>query len=330
MCLTLSLISYLGHFDDFGSKHEIPKNGPIHDEVDESFFKNVNYYSIYNSRPFLELESNELSLSSNDGVVIGFYPKGIIYRYDKAGTQLEPIYFQSKNSRALTKSKDVYLTDEVEIKMTDTNLHADKVSILKDGELINANQHVKTLNTSSKNNDQILVNANSAIYRPREQYFEYRENVEGIIKRKRLYEESLSFKSDLMTVEGSKSLASMTGNVSFKKDNLEASANRGEVFLENYNKRLKYYALYDDVRLQERLLHTGKPLLRKAFAEKLEGLISDKKIILTGLPKVFQEKDTIKGNRIIIRENVETVEVDDANTNITLKKEQEENSDNNL
>ena len=324
------MISYLGHFDDFGSKHEIPKSGPVHDEVDESFFKNVNYYSIDHSLPFIELESNELSLSSNDGVVIGFNPKGIIYRYDKSGTELEPIYFQSKNSRALTKTKDIYLTDEVEIKMTDTNLLADKVSILKDGELLNANDHVKTLNTSGKNNDQILVNADSAVYRPQEQYFEYRNHVDGVIKRKRLYEESLSFKTDLLTVEGIKSLATMTGNVSFKKDNLDASANRGDVFLENYNKRLKYYALYDDVKLQERLLHAGKPLLRKAFSEKLEGFISDKKIILTGLPKVFQEKDTIKGNRIIIRENVETVEVDDANTNITLKKEQEENSDSNL
>jgi lipopolysaccharide export system protein LptA len=65
-------------------------------------------------------------------------------------------------------------------------------------------------------------------------------------------------------------------------------------------------------------------MVRKAFAEKLEGLISEKKIILTGLPKVFQQKDVIKGNRITIRENIETVEVDDANTNITLEREKDE------
>ena len=45
-------------------------------------------------------------------------------------------------------------------------------------------------------------------------------------------------------------------------------------------------------------------------------------MILTGLPKVFQEKDVIKGNRITIRENIETVEVDDAITNITLEREE--------
>jgi lipopolysaccharide export system protein LptA len=114
----------------------------------------------------------------------------------------------------------------------------------------------------------------------------------------------------------------MKGNVSFKKENLEAFANRGEVFLENYNKKLKYYALYDDVKLQENLVSNGKPMARKAFAEKLEGQMAEKKIILTGLPKVFQERDVIKGNRIIIRENVETVEVDDANTNIIINKDE--------
>jgi lipopolysaccharide export system protein LptA len=115
----------------------------------------------------------------------------------------------------------------------------------------------------------------------------------------------------------------MKGAVTFKKGNLEASSNLGSLFLENYNKKLKYYSLSDDVRLQESLLLEGRPMKRKAFSEKLEGIISEKKVILTGLPKVFQGKDVIKGNRIIIRENIETVEVDDANTSLTLEREKE-------
>ena len=313
----------MGHFDDFGNKDAIPSGGPKHDQVEESFFKDVTYYSVENSKPFLQLESNELSLSTGDGVVISFNPNGAVYRYDKNDKELEPIFFQSKNSKALLKTKEIYLDDQVEIKMSNTNLTANKVSILEHGELLNAYSNVKTLSIMAKTNDQILVNADVAVYRPKSQLIEYRQNVDGTIKRKRQYEENISFKADLLTMDAPKSLASMQGNVSFKKENLEAEASRGEVFLENYNKRLKYYALYDDVRLQERLLNNGKPLVRKAFAEKLEGLMSDKKIILTGLPKVFQEHDVIKGNRIIIRENVETVEVDDANTNITLEKNKE-------
>lgn len=326
-CVALSSFSYMGHFDEFGSEQAIPKKGPQNDTADESFFKGVNYFSVKNARPFLQIDSVELSLSSNDGVVIGFDPSGVIYRYDKAYKELEPIYFQSKNSRALLSKKEIFLDKEVEIKMNNTNLRAEKVSVLSQGEILYAYNDVKTLSTIEKTNDQIIVNSSSAIYRPKEQFFEYRDKVNGIIKRKKSYEESIIFETDLLALNVPHSLAEMKGNVHFKKGNLDAYANRGEVFLENYNKRLKYYALYDDVRLQEKLVNPKDkdvPLLRKAFSEKLEGLISDKKIILTGLPKVFQESDVIKGNRIIIRENVETVEVDDANTNITLDKEDNE------
>lgn len=133
----------------------------------------------------------------------------------------------------------------------------------------------------------------------------------------------MSFTTDLMTLSAPKSEVEMKGNVTFKKGNLDASSNQGTLFLENYNKKLKYYSLSDDVKLQETLSLNGKPVMRKAFAEKLEGIISEKKVILTGLPKVFQEKDVIKGNRITIRENIETVEIDDANTNITLERDKE-------
>lgn len=332
ICLGLSAFSYMGHFDEFGSEHAIPQKGPERASVDESFFKGVNYYSVEKTRPFLELDSVELSISSTNGVVIGFDPKGVIYRYDKDFNELEPIHFQSKNSKAYLEKKEIFLDKEVEIKMNNTNLTAAKVSVLSQGEILYAYNDVKTLSTDLKTNDQIMVNSDTAIYRPKAQFFEYRNNVSGIIKRKRLYEESISFKTDLLTLDAPSSLAQMKGNVYFKKENLDAYANRGEVFLENYNKRLKYYALYDDVRLQEKLSNPknkDKPLVRKAFSEKLEGLISEKKVILTGLPKVFQERDVIKGNRIIIRENVETVEVDDANTNITLDKEDQEAKDGN-
>ena len=318
----LSFLSYIGHFNKFGSElSNLPKD-VLHSAVDESFFKDVTYYSIDKSKPFLQLDALELSISSIDGVVISFNPIGIIYRYEKeTDKELDPIYFQSKNSRALLKKKEIFLENDVEIKMTNTNLKAQKVSILSAGEILYAENDVKTLSNVEKTNDELIVNSNSAIYKPKIQLMEYHGNVDGMIKRKRIYEENISFKTDLLTFNAPISLAEMKGNVSIKKENLDGYANRGEVYLENYNKKLKYYALYDDVRLQEKLVNNGRPLVRKAFAEKLEGLIGEKKIILTGLPKVFQERDVIKGNRIIIRENIETVEVDDANTNLILKKD---------
>lgn len=322
-CAGLSVLSYLGHLDDFGKEESAPAGGPKSAQVEESFFKNVTYFSVDNNLPFLELNASELTLSSTDGTVISFNPVGTVYRYEKDNTPLEPIHFSSQKSRALLKKKEVFLDINVEVKTGNTVLNAQNISILNKGEILYAYNDVKTLSNVEKTSDQILITSNTAVYRPKAQIYEYRDNINGKISRKRKYEESVEFKTDLLTVNVPESHVEMRGNVYFKKENLDAQASRGEVFLENYNKRLKYYALYDDVRLQERLGNSGKPLTRKAFSEKLEGLISDKKIILTGLPKVFQEKDVIKGNRIIIRENVETVEVDDANTNITLEREKE-------
>lgn len=324
VCTALCFLSYVGHFNEFGNEHSTPPKSPVNDTVEESYFKNVTFYSIEKGKAFLELNSVELSLSNTDGVVVSFDPVGLVYRYDKeTGNALEPVHFQSKNSRAFLKKKEIFLENDVEIKMSNTILRALKVSILKEGDLVYAYNNVKTFSTVLKTNDEIIVNSNNAVFHPKIEKIEYQGEVKGQVKRKRIYEESVSFNTDLLTYNGQLSLVEMQGNVALKKENLDAFSNRGEIFLENYNKKLKYYALYDDVRLQEKLLNGGKSLVRKAFGEKLEGIMSEKKIILTGLPKVFQGRDVIKGNRIIIRENVETVEVDDANTNIILEKSKE-------
>jgi lipopolysaccharide transport protein LptA len=204
-------------------------------------------------------------------------------------------------------------------------MKADAMTIFDSGKLLEAVGSVKTNSFDPKTNDQILINSDYAMYRPHEQFFEYQKNVKGNIQRKRKYEENVSFTTDLLTLSMLRNQVEMKGNVTFKKGNLDASSNQGVVFLENYNKKLKYYSLSDDVRLHETLIMGSKTVVRKAFSEKLEGLISEKKVILTGLPKVFQENDVIKGNRITIRENIETVEVDDANTNITLERDNEKN-----
>jgi lipopolysaccharide transport protein LptA len=315
----------MGHFDIDSTTVANAAAMEKHDEMDESYFKAVDYYLVDQGKPFLRLESTELTLSKQNTEVVGFNPDGVIYRRDEAGVEEDPIYFTSKNSRVFTQNKELYLQQDVEIKIANSNLKSDKVTIFNSGRHLEADGNVRTQSFDPKTNDQILVTSNFALYRPKEQFFEYQRNVKGTIQRSRQYEESVSFTTDMMTLEGLKSEVEMKGNVTLKKGNLDASSNQGTVFLENYNKRLKYYSLSDDVRLQESLLVGGKPMIRKAFAEKLEGLISEKKIILTGLPKVFQEKDVIKGNRITIRENIETVEVDDANTNITLEREKNQN-----
>ena len=96
---------------------------------------------------------------------------------------------------------------------------------------------------------------------------------------------------------------------------------RGEIYLDNQSKKLKYYTLFDDVKVIEKLkINENQLIERKAFGEKLEGIISEDKLILTGSPKVLQEDDVVKGNKITLRENNEVIEVEDASSNFTVKK----------
>lgn len=320
----LSVYSWIGHWKGYDDSGEETSNTPIvTKDSDESYFKVVDYYLLDSGKPFLQLEASELTIANSNTVVIGFNPNGVIYRRNEKGIEEEPIFFKAKRSRGLLSSKELYLEEAVDVKVATSNLKSNKMNIYNSGKHIEAMGDVKTSSIDAKTNDQILITSDLAVYRPEQEFFEYQKNVKGVVHRVRQYEESVSFTTDLLTLSAPQSLVEMKGNVSFKKGNLDASSNKGTVFLENYNKKLKYYSLSDDVRLQESLIMGGQKVMRKAFAEKLEGLISEKKVILTGLPKVFQGKDVIKGNRIIIRENVETVEVDDANTNITLEREKE-------
>lgn len=322
--LGLSTYSYLGNFDNTNVPANPNAKTTSNDGMDESYFKIIDYYLLNLSKPFLQLESTHLTLSDANTFVLAVNPDGVIYRRNEKDIEEEPVYFKALSSQIYTARKELFLNDNVEVKMGNAELKANKISIFNNGSHLEANGAVRTHNVDLKTNDQILINSDFAIYRPKEQFFEYKNNVKGSVQRKRQYEESVSFTTDLLTLAALQSKVEMKGNVTFKKGNLAASSNLGSVFLENYNKRLKYYSLSDDVRLQETLSINGKPMVRKAFAEKLEGIISEQKIILTGLPKVFQEKDVIKGNRITIREKIETVEVDDANTNITLEREKDE------
>ncbi|MBY0413837.1 MAG: hypothetical protein K2Q18_06715 [Bdellovibrionales bacterium] len=322
--LGLSIYSYIGNFDS--EKMDSSGNAvSSSDGMDESYFKIVQLYLLSKGKPFLQLESTDLTLSKENTEVVANYPNGVIYKSSEEDPNKaeEPIYFTSKTSEIFSARKELFLKDTVNITVGDSNLKANKVSIFNSGNHLEAEGGVRTQSVDPKTDDQILISSDFAIYRPKEQFFEYQKHVSGTVQRRRKYEESVSFTTDLLTLTTAQSKVEMKGNVTFKKGNLDASANLGTVFLENYNKKLKYYSLSDDVRLQETLNIGGKPRLRKAFSEKLEGLISERKIILTGLPKVFQEKDVIKGNRITIRENIETVEVDDANTNITLERDED-------
>lgn len=312
-CASLSLLSILGYFNNYGSDVNNKAAVPKYDQVDESYLKTSEYYYLDNGIPFLKVNTDELTLASTNSKIFGFNPVGIFYNNQ------EPVFFQSKNFLLYLNKQELILENNVELNFNKTKLLAEKIHMFSNNHKISAVGKIQSTSQSETDGGKVYINSDQASADLNNKNFEYKGHVDGRIQRKKVYEPNINFNSEFLSYNSLHNLIELQGEVVISRENSRAKALRGEIYLENYNKKLKYYALYDDVKLDELIIVNGNKLERKAFAEKLEGIVSDKKIILTGFPKVFQQKDVIKGNRIIIRENVETVEVDDANSSLILK-----------
>lgn len=283
------------------------------DTTQESYLSEVHYFKLDGSQPSLELKAFELVLQPTRQRTSFFSPTGTAYTKEQ-----KPVSYQAQRGVHYGDRNVLHLWEDVELKHLNHQAKAAEISYQIDTDELWARTNVKTQSQHGDGPDLIHVRSNRMEGRPMSGLAEYEGDVQGRIERQRAYEPPLHFNSDELNIDLKAEKIEMLGEVSIKKQELTASSLRGEIFLDNYNKKLKYYALYDDVKVVERIRLGGIIQERKAFAEKLEGLMSEDLVVLTGYPKVFQGQDVIKGNRIVLRENNEVVEVEDANTNFIL------------
>ncbi|MBT3234602.1 MAG: LPS export ABC transporter periplasmic protein LptC [Bdellovibrionales bacterium] len=282
-----------------------------------SHFSGFNYYTL-NQRgaPDLWLSALEVDVDHTRGYFELVRPDGINYGDTKRG----PVRHRGERGTLNQKSNFLELYGRVKLSTSESVLYSSygNYSMLEDKFF--ANGRVRTRTISPKSGDKILVNSDQVTMWPGKELSNFKGKVVGKIKRKRVYQPSMDFWADQIEVDLSKSLILLDSKVVIKRGTVKAYARRGEVYLDNYNKKLKYYYLYDDVKVVEQVtLDNGKTKQRRAYGERLDGVVSEEKIILTGYPKVFQEGDVIKGNKIVLRENSSVVEVDDATSKLFLK-----------
>lgn len=282
--------------------------------TDESFFKGVDYYVQKDNKPLMKLKASEVTINSTTGYTFFFDPIGEAYTADG-----EPINYSGMKGIYNQDRGSLWINDQVEVSLRKSSVKSDKMIYNLGQDQLETIGNVKTRSISEKNGDKIYIEAERAISWPKKRESRYSGQVSGKIERKRAYEAPVFFESDKLYLNMSEMMVSLNDKVTLKKQPFKATSHRGEIYLENYNKKLKYFVLNDDVKLEEKVVLGGSSYIRKAYAEKLEGVTAEDKIILTGFPKVYQQSDVIKGNRIILRENNEVVEVDDANTNIILR-----------
>ena len=311
----LSLTSYF-LFSDWKGSFSFDKrnNSNQKRENSQSYFNGIKYYYLQAGKPKIFLDGDRLIM--NDLGESGKVQKvrGVAFSNNQTS-----VNYSAKEGFWDELKENIELKGEVQMNTKTSEIFADNAKYFLKKNYLRYLSNVKTITKVKKTGDTIYIDANKA-----ESWFDkniskYIGSVRGKVVRKKVYETNVNFASDKLNINRNNNIIELLGNVSIKKHEFNAKALKGEIHLETYNKRFKYYALFDDVRVLQKIKHNGKMLTRKAFAEKLEGFMLENKIVLTGAPKVFQDTDVIKGNRITLREGSEIVEVDDAVTNFILK-----------
>jgi lipopolysaccharide export system protein LptA len=246
-------------------------------------------------------------------------PVGIYNQHGRNST----LKYQAKNGEYRKVKDSLVLQGDVKVKSEETDFEADRMKYSFKKDLILASGHVKFTGLDLKTGDKLKINSQKMKARPKLKQSDFTGEVTGVLQRKRRYEGDMNFTSQLLRFDGMSSLAHLEGNVFMKRDNYRITAGKADIYLENFNKSLKYFVLNDDVKMTETLNNPQTGVMeRKAFAERLEGFGREEKMILSGAPRVEQGSDVIKGYRITVRENTDLIEVDDAMSDMQMKKKE--------
>ncbi len=280
-----------------------------------TIIENLDYFHLKNGLPQMSLAANRMQSQGQETADFSD-PRGV-YNYQKKN---KTIRYSAEAGHYLKDQSLLGLDGTVEFSSDEANYFADSVKYFFKKDLIIGNGNVKFEGDDLQTKDHIVIHAKSMEAKPEAQISQFSGDVKGSLERKKKYEGKMTFSAHRMNLEGNKSLAHLEGDVVMRRQGYLITAGKADMFLENYNKSLKYFVLNDDVKVTERMQTPEGVQERKAFAERLEGFGREQKMILSGAPRVEMGEDVIKGYRITIRENIDLVEVDDAMSDVQVKR----------
>ena len=285
------------------------------DSTNVGHFKGVNYYSLDNRhQDSFHIKADVLESNAQSNRVIFVNPRGEIYSKDA------PVFYQGEEGVFDGSKSQLLLKGKVSLARGEVSVECGEFFYDIKGEEMAFNKSVKSSRLSKKKGDFILIKSERATTRPALELINYFGNVRGEIRSRLSYASRLFVYSDQLELNMQRQYIKIEGNVKLKREQFSARGRWGEIFLEGSAKRLRYFALYDDIELKEKVVQEGaKDYYRRAYAEKLEGPLEGNNVVLTGRPRVFQHRDVIKGRRITLKRNEEMVEVDDASANFFLR-----------
>lgn len=277
--------------------------------------ENLDYFHLKDSIPQMSLAAIKMR-SQGQELAEFSEPKGI-YNYQAKNKSMQ----YEADAGTYKKAKELLILEgNVKVKSLEADYQAAKVKYYFKKDLILGMGGVTFKGLDLKSQDQLEIQSLSMRANPNNQYSVFKGGVQGSMQRKKKYEGKMTFSSQQLQLDGIKSLAHLEGDVKLNRQSYLITAGKGDIYLENYNKSLKYFVFNDDVKVTEKLQTPEGTTYRKAFAERLEGFGKEQKMVLSGAPKVVHGADVVKGYRITIRENMDLIEVDDAMSDMQVKR----------
>jgi lipopolysaccharide transport protein LptA len=281
----------------------------------KQYFFNTHYFLLEQERGVFDIKAKSAELADRDFSFI--FPDGTY-----TGPELEsPFNFKAEKGVYTDRFKRLRLVNDVQLRSELHQLDSDIGVYDLLSEVYRAYGNVKSVGKDAVTRDQITVRAERVEAFLNDEKTVFKGSVQGQVKLKRKYLGYYTFSADEMYVLLNSSKLELFSNIVLRQGKLKIYAQKSEIFLQNLNKKLKYYVFSDDVIVEQRVFDEklGREITRKAFSEKLEGFENGKKVVLTGAPKVIQGADVIKGTKIVLREQASLVEVDNSKSSIIYR-----------
>lgn len=278
----------------------------------------LQFYSLDDDKPSTYLDAYYLEIKNNFSIFDFINPKGY-FLGDKG--EVDATHFSSQRLN-FDKNKNVAeFSGDIILKREPTIIDCQQGVYWTKREEFYCKNRVKVFAVQAKTRDELTINSDEIKAFFQQKYTIHKGNVFGIIKRPLLHEPPTDFSTDSLSFYYDQGQVNLEGTVYVKHGEYDVKSRKGEILIENFNKKLKYFTFDDDVVVEQKSpkIPGGK---RLAYAEKVESVRSEGTVILTGAPRVIQGRDIVKGNKITLREGASLIEVDDAASNIIYEQKQ--------
>lgn len=274
----------------------------------------LEYFHLKNGEPSLSLAADTMQSLGEERAEFE-RPRGVYVSSDKTS-----VFYRALHGDYRKDLGRLFLKGDVVLDRLTTHYEAQQVVYHPKQDSMEGDGQVLIVHHLKKTGDKLEVRAQHMKGRLKQEWSLLNGQVIGHLTPKLKFKPPLNFRTRELELLGKDAEARLRGDVFFQREGMQVTAQNGDIFLENANKKLKYFVLNDDVRLTEQLQDDqGLPITRKAWAERLEGF-GEERMVLSGAPRVEQGKDVVRGYRITMREKLEFLEVEDSMSDLSVKK----------